>query len=105
MRSPLLRETDRRLDPQAASWDAFVEATPGGDLAQTSAWGRSKRAIGLGTRLVVVRDGSGKIAGGALIHHRARPGATIQLDLRGSDGSTQRVRFSEVAAPRPVAGR
>ena len=67
MRSPLLGETDRRLETQAATWDGFVEATPGGDLVQTSAWGRSKRAIGLGTCLVVVRDQGGEIAGGALI--------------------------------------
>ena len=84
MRSPLLGETDRRLDTQAAAWDAFVEATPGGDLVQTSAWGRSKRAIGLGTRLVVVRDGGGEIAGGALILlKRVAPGLCAGSVARG----------------------
>jgi Acetyltransferase (GNAT) domain len=83
MRSPLLGEPDRRLDTQAAAWDAFVEAT-GGDLVQTSAWGRSKRAIGLGTRLVVVRDGSGEIVGGALIVlKRVAPGLCAGSVARG----------------------
>jgi peptidoglycan pentaglycine glycine transferase (the first glycine) len=84
MRSPLLSETDRRLDTQAAAWDAFVEATPGGDVVQTSAWARSKRAIGLGTRLVVVRDGGGEIAGGALILlKRVAPGLCAGSVARG----------------------
>jgi Acetyltransferase (GNAT) domain/FemAB family len=84
MRSPLLGGTDRRPETQAARWDAFVEATPGGDLVQTSAWGRSKRAIGLGSRLVVVRDGGGEIAGGALILlKRVAPGLCAGSVARG----------------------
>jgi hypothetical protein len=85
MGSPLLREADRRLDTQAAIWDDFVESTPGGDLVQTSAWGRSKRAIGLGTRLVVVRDDAGDVGGGALIVlERVGPGLWAGSVARGT---------------------
>jgi Acetyltransferase (GNAT) domain/FemAB family len=84
MRMPFLAEMDQRLETPAATWDDFVESAPGGDLVQTSAWGRSKRAIGLGTRLVVVRDDDGLIAGGALIVlKRLGPGLCAGSIARG----------------------
>ena len=84
MRSLLLGETGPRLETQAATWDAFVEAAPGGDLVQTSAWGRSKRAIGLGTRLSVVRDGGGEIAGGVpIVLEPVAPGLSAGSVARG----------------------
>jgi hypothetical protein len=70
--------------PQEAAWDAFVEATFGGDLVQTSAWATSKRAIGLETGLAVVRDSSGEIVGGAqMIVKRVRPRLAAVSVARG----------------------
>jgi hypothetical protein len=67
-----------------AEWDAFVEAAPGGDLVQTSAWARSKRAVGLDARLVVVHDDRGRIAGGAhIVAKRIAPGVAAGSVARG----------------------
>lgn len=50
----------------APAWDAFVEATPGGDLIQTAAWGRTKVRLGFEVLLLALwRDG--RIAAGALL--------------------------------------
>ena len=67
MRSALLGETGPRLETQAATWDVLGESPRGGDLVQASARGRSKRALELGTCLVVVRDDGGRIADAALM--------------------------------------
>jgi lipid II:glycine glycyltransferase (peptidoglycan interpeptide bridge formation enzyme) len=47
-------------------WDAFVAATPGGDVVQSTAWAEAKRALGFEVEPVVVRRG-GDIVGGARI--------------------------------------
>jgi lipid II:glycine glycyltransferase (peptidoglycan interpeptide bridge formation enzyme) len=74
----------RLLEEDEAAWNAFVQCAPGGDLVQTSAWGRSKRAVGLGTRLVVVRDRAGAIVGGAqIILKRVAPGLAAGGVARG----------------------
>jgi lipid II:glycine glycyltransferase (peptidoglycan interpeptide bridge formation enzyme) len=47
-------------------WDQFVEATPGGDLVQTTAWAQTKRALGFEVCRVTLRRGD-EISGGAQI--------------------------------------
>jgi lipid II:glycine glycyltransferase (peptidoglycan interpeptide bridge formation enzyme) len=68
----------------AREWDAFVEDTAGGDLVQTTAWAATKRELGLGTRLVVVRRaGEGIVAGALLIVKRVAPLVSVGYVARG----------------------
>ncbi|MDP9226022.1 MAG: peptidoglycan bridge formation glycyltransferase FemA/FemB family protein [Actinomycetota bacterium] len=65
-------------------WDAFVAGTPGGDLAQTTAWAATKQALGLETDLVVIRDASGVcVGGGLLVIKRIRAGIAAAYVARG----------------------
>jgi peptidoglycan pentaglycine glycine transferase (the first glycine) len=50
----------------AAGWDQFVAATPGGDLVQTTVWGRAKEATGFAVTVAASSRG-GDIEGGALL--------------------------------------
>jgi lipid II:glycine glycyltransferase (peptidoglycan interpeptide bridge formation enzyme) len=59
-----------------AEWDAFVTRTFGGDIAQTSAWGRIKRSAGMDVYRIVVRA-DGQIAGGAQLLVRPLPVAAL----------------------------
>jgi lipid II:glycine glycyltransferase (peptidoglycan interpeptide bridge formation enzyme) len=67
----------------AAEWDAFVEAAPGGDLVQTTAWAETKRALGFEACLVLVRDGDVLIGGGHIIIKRFGPLGGIGYMARG----------------------
>lgn len=65
-----------------AAWDDFVARIPGGDHAQASGWGETKRASGLEVVRLVARR-SGAIVGGAQILIR-------QLPMVGSFGYVPR---------------
>ena len=53
-------------------WDEFVARTFGGDLAQTSAWGRIKHSAGMDVHRILARV-DGEIAGGAQLLVRPLP--------------------------------
>jgi peptidoglycan pentaglycine glycine transferase (the first glycine) len=53
--------------PTETVWERFVAATPGGDVVQTGAWGRSKDAMGFATALAVSHGQDGRIEGGGLV--------------------------------------
>ena len=55
-------------------WDDFVARTHGGDLVQSSAWGRIKHAAGMDVHRVVVRVDGGIVGGAQLL---ARPLAPL----------------------------
>ncbi|WP_317492821.1 peptidoglycan bridge formation glycyltransferase FemA/FemB family protein [Haloechinothrix sp. LS1_15] len=67
-------------DPGAeriAAWDRLVDATPGSDVTQLSAWARFRRHYGFDSLYLVVRDGSRLVAGAQVLHRRIRPIGTI----------------------------
>lgn len=54
------------LDP---SWDVLVEATAGGDLAQTTRWAAARKRLGFRCLQLMVRDTGGRtLIGGCLIY-------------------------------------
>ena len=58
--------------PDDPAWDEFLEHTPTGHHAQTSAWGRARASIGWNPiRLVISEDG--RIVGGAQMVRRPMP--------------------------------
>ncbi len=57
-------------------WDDFVAGTPGGDIAQTSGWGRVKHSAGMDVARIMVRA-DGQIAGGAQLLVRPLPIAAL----------------------------
>ncbi len=63
----LLEVSDAVEDP---AWDTFVERAPGGSHVQTSIWGQLKATEGWAPVRVVVRTGSGIIAGAQLLIRR-----------------------------------
>jgi lipid II:glycine glycyltransferase (peptidoglycan interpeptide bridge formation enzyme) len=67
--TPLLSIEDAA---EHAEWDDFVARTFGGDLAQTSAWGRIKHSAGMDVYRIVARV-DGEIAGGAQLLVRPLP--------------------------------
>lgn len=67
-------EVTGRLDPTTArAWDAAVDATPGSDVNQLTAWARVRATVGYRARYVVVRE-RGELAGGAQLLVRAAAG-------------------------------
>ncbi len=50
----------------APEWDDFLARTPGGDLVQSSAWGRVKETAGMRVHRVLLRR-DGEIVGGAQV--------------------------------------
>jgi lipid II:glycine glycyltransferase (peptidoglycan interpeptide bridge formation enzyme) len=69
--------------PEAAEWDAFVEAVPGGDVVQTAAWAETKKALGFEACLVLVRDGGALVGGGHIIIKRFGPLGGVGYVARG----------------------
>ncbi|MGH6929247.1 MAG: lipid II:glycine glycyltransferase FemX [Dongiaceae bacterium] len=49
------------------AWDRFVMTAPGGDVVQTAAWGRSKRALGFEVYQVSTRAGGAIVGGGQIV--------------------------------------
>jgi hypothetical protein len=99
--------------PGDEAWDAFVAATPDGDVNQTSGWGRVKEATGNERRRVVVLV-DGELVGGAQVLTRRigplgavayvpygpvlRPGATEAQARALADGLVERCRRWRVRA-------
>ncbi len=73
-RSSLLLSMEDAADH--AEWDHFVAQTFGGDIAQTSAWGRIKQFAGMDVHRVLTRV-DGEIAGGAQLLVRPLPVAAL----------------------------
>ena len=59
--------------PWDAEWDAFLAATPGGDVVQSAAWGRVKQSGGAEIQRVVVRRDSAIVGGAQIILRRFGP--------------------------------
>lgn len=70
-------------EPDAATWDAFVNRHPQGNLLQTSAWGELKQAFGWRARRVAVIGPAGSPVAGALLLIRTRYGLSIAYTPRG----------------------
>jgi hypothetical protein len=99
--------------PGDEAWDAFVAATPGGDVNQTSGWGRVKQATGNERRRVVLLI-DGELTGGAQVLTRRlgvlgsvayipygpllRPGATDAQARALVDGLVEHCRRWRVRA-------
>lgn len=66
--SPLLRPRAGIAPcPTEAAWERFVAASPGGDVVQTGAWGRSKDGTGFAVAIAVSHGQDGRIEGGGLV--------------------------------------
>ena len=66
--SPLIRlRAGTAPCPVEAAWERFVAVTPGGDVVQTGAWGRSKDAMGFAAAIAVRHGRDGQIEGGGLV--------------------------------------
>jgi lipid II:glycine glycyltransferase (peptidoglycan interpeptide bridge formation enzyme) len=73
---PLRREpVDVTIDesPDAPEWDAFLLAAPGGDIVQSSAWGRIKRTAGMDVVRTFVRQDGALVGGAQLLLRRVGP--------------------------------
>jgi lipid II:glycine glycyltransferase (peptidoglycan interpeptide bridge formation enzyme) len=81
----------------AKQWDRFVLATPGGDLAQTTAWAQAKRALGFETCQIDLRHDGEIIAVALLVIRRfGRLGAVAYVargPLVAHDDAEARVRI------------
>jgi lipid II:glycine glycyltransferase (peptidoglycan interpeptide bridge formation enzyme) len=64
-------------------WDEFVRTSPGGDVVQTEAWGRSKRALGFEVCQVITRLGDVIIGGGQIVIRHFGPFGSIGYVARG----------------------
>jgi len=53
------------LDP---AWDALVEATPGGDLAQTTPWAVSRQRLGFRSYRITIMTAGQELLGGCLMY-------------------------------------
>lgn len=56
---------DADVDP---AWDALVEGTPGGDLAQTTLWAASRRQLGFRCYRIAVMASDRKLVGGCMLY-------------------------------------
>lgn len=81
-------ELDRRgelalVEPDSASWDAFVATHPWGSLLQGAAWGELKARFGWEYRRVAVADSAGRLLAGAQILLRRSFGLSVAYTPRG----------------------
>jgi lipid II:glycine glycyltransferase (peptidoglycan interpeptide bridge formation enzyme) len=74
-----IHDVDRRM----SDWDSFVEASPQGDLVQTSLWGLSKHFLGQRPALVVLRSADRILAGMLIIQRRVCHGIHVGYIARG----------------------
>ncbi len=51
-------------------WDALVEATPGGDLAQTTLWAVSRQRLGFRADRITIMTAGQKLLGGCLMYSK-----------------------------------
>lgn len=71
------------LEPSAATWDAFVQQHPHGNLLQQSDWGALKASFGWRVRHLAVCNGQGKLLAGAQLLMRSRYGLSVAYTPRG----------------------
>lgn len=71
------------VEPDAASWDAFVDAHPQGGLLQQSGWGALKSGFGWRARRLAVCDERGRLLAGASLLLRPRYGLSVAYTPRG----------------------
>ncbi len=71
------------VEPDAATWDAFVDAHPQGSLLQRSAWGQLKADAGWGARCLAILAADGRILAGALLLTRRQYGLAVAYAPRG----------------------
>jgi lipid II:glycine glycyltransferase (peptidoglycan interpeptide bridge formation enzyme) len=71
------------VEPDAASWDAFVDAHPQGGLLQQSGWGALKGNFGWRVRRLAVCDQHGRLLAGAALLLRPRYGLSVAYTPRG----------------------
>ncbi|EFO81694.1 Methicillin resistance protein [Oscillochloris trichoides DG-6] len=71
------------LEPDLATWDAFVDTHPQGHLLQSSAWAQLKASAGWSARRVVVLDHAGTLLAGAQILFRHQYGMAVAYTPRG----------------------
>jgi lipid II:glycine glycyltransferase (peptidoglycan interpeptide bridge formation enzyme) len=71
------------VEPEAAEWDAFVDAHPQGSLLQRSAWGELKAGFGWRARRLAVVGADGQLRAGATLLLRARFGLSVAYTPRG----------------------
>ncbi|WP_129626394.1 lipid II:glycine glycyltransferase FemX [Candidatus Oscillochloris fontis] len=79
------------LEPDLATWDAFVDTHPQGHLLQSSAWSLLKASAGWSARRVVVLDHAGTLLAGAQVLFRYQYGLAVAYTPRGplfSDDAT-----------------
>ncbi len=70
-------------EPDATTWNAFVDAHPQGNLLQHSAWGELKAGSGWRARRIAVLGADGALLAGALLLIRARYGLSVAYVPRG----------------------
>ncbi len=70
-------------EPDATTWNTFVEAHPQGNLLQHSAWGELKAGSGWRARRIAVLGADGAPLAGALLLIRARYGLSVAYTPRG----------------------
>jgi lipid II:glycine glycyltransferase (peptidoglycan interpeptide bridge formation enzyme) len=71
------------VEPDAATWDAFVAEHPQGSLLQQSGWGELKAGFGWAARRLAVLGDDGRIVAGALLLLRSRLGLSVAYTPRG----------------------
>jgi lipid II:glycine glycyltransferase (peptidoglycan interpeptide bridge formation enzyme) len=71
------------MEPDEATWDAFVDAHPWGSLLQRSAWGRLKAGAGWESRRLAVLAASGRLLAGSLLLTRRQYGLAVAYAPRG----------------------
>ncbi len=70
-------------EPDARTWDAFVDAHPQGSLLQLSAWGELKAGSGWRAQRIAVLGADGAPVAGALLLIRPRYGVSVAYTPRG----------------------
>jgi lipid II:glycine glycyltransferase (peptidoglycan interpeptide bridge formation enzyme) len=71
------------VEPDTATWDAFVDAHPYGSLLQQRAWGLLKASAGWGSRRLAVLDTGGQLLAGSLLLTRRQYGLAVAYAPRG----------------------
>ncbi|NTV62513.1 MAG: aminoacyltransferase [Oscillochloris sp.] len=71
------------LEPDAATWDAFVDAHPQGSLLQRSVWGGLKAGAGWQARRLAVLAADGALCAGTLLLVKPQYGLAVAYTPRG----------------------
>ncbi|NNJ09729.1 peptidoglycan bridge formation glycyltransferase FemA/FemB family protein [Chloroflexales bacterium ZM16-3] len=71
------------VEPNTATWDAFVDAHPQGSLLQRSAWGALKESAGWQPRRLAILAADGSLLAGALLLIRHQYGMAVAYAPRG----------------------